>query len=237
MSQTPKTLELGENQVEETKDVCVTAILGGVLGLFSPLAVLSRYFFFIPAAAFLVVMTGFLIMRLHRNPMVGGRIALVGLYFSLFFGFMGYYANESYRQCEVKSARHFGEQWFVLMTTGRQMEALQLENPLAQRAKGVGILKRYTTDKNYIESYGAFMKNDAVRYILREFQGADIRFIRLENMSFSRRLTSYFVIFELSKGEGPMRKTRQFKVQIAAAKEYSEKGNRYEWTTRLIEVL
>ncbi len=237
MAEDPKTLESAEDQIEETKDVCVTAILGGTIALLSPLAVLSRYFFFIPAFSLAIVLLGLLFIRLHRAPMIGGRLALVGLYVSIFFGVTGYFASETYRKCEVESAHHFAQQWFELMTTGRQMEALQLEHPQSQRATGVGVLKRYTTEKNYIDSYKAFMQNDAVRYILREFQGADIHFVKLENMSFSRRLTSYFVVFELSKGEGRMRKTRQFKVQIAAAKEYSERGNRYEWTTRLIEVL
>lgn len=232
-------MERSENPIEETRDVCVTAIVGGSIGLISPLAILSSHLLFIPTIACVVILAAFLRIRLHRAPMIGGRLALVGLYVSLFCGTAGWVSAAVYRQGEVKSAQIFASQWFELMTTGRQLEALQLENPAVQRAKGVGILKRYTTDQNYIESYKTFMANDAVKFILREFQGAEVHFRRLENVSYSRRLTSYFVVFELAKGEGPMRKSREFKIQIAAAKEYADqgKGNRYEWTTRMIEVL
>ena len=230
-----------ENLTEETRDVSVTAIAGGVLALTSPLVLLSDKMLFLPITALLLVCAAFLSIAVRRQAMIGRKLAIFGLYFSLFFIAAGWVSARTYRNCEVESAKYFASQWFQLMTTGRQLEALQLENSRLQRAKGVGILRRYTTEKNYIESYEGFMKNDAVCCILREFQDSEIRFVRLENISFSRRLTSYFVVFELAKGEGLMRKSREFKIQIAAAKEYPEEGKgcekRYEWTTRLIEVL
>ncbi len=233
-------MEHTENPVEETKDVCVVAIIGAVMGLTSPLALLSDKMLFLPVSALLVLLTGFLVMAFHKKAMIGRRFAFFSLCLTLFCGTAGWVSADVYRKCEINSACYFAEQWFELMTTGRQLEALQLEHTAVQRAKGVGILKRYTTDQKYIDSYRVFMENDAVKFILREFQDADIKFIRIENISFSRRLTSYFVVFELGKGEGAMRKTRQFKIQIAAAKEYSKKEgepNRYEWTTRLIEII
>lgn len=233
-------MEHTENPVEETRDVCVVAIIGAGMGLTSPLALLSDKMLFLPICACLVLLVGFLIIALHKKPMIGQNFAFFSLCLTLFCGTAGWVSADVYRKCEINSARHFAGQWFELMTTGRQLEALQLEHPAVQRAKGVGVLKRYTTDKKYLDSYKVFMENDAVKFILREFQGADIKFVRLENVSFSRRLTSYFVVFELGKGEGAMRKTRQFNIQIAAAKEYSEKEgepNRYEWTTRLIGII
>lgn len=233
-------MEHTENPVEETKDVCVVAIIGAVMGLTSPLALLSDKMLFLPVSALVVLLAGFLIMALHKKAMIGRHFAFFSLCLTLFCGTVGWVSADAYRKCEIDSARHFAGQWFELMTTGRQLEALQLEHPAVQRAKGVGVLKRYTTDPKYLDSYKAFMENDAVKFILREFQGADVQFIRLENTSFSRRLTSYFVVFELGKGEGAMRKTRQFKIQIAAAKEYSKQEglpDRYEWTTRLIEII
>ena len=88
-----------------------------------------------------------------------------------------------------------------------------------------------------MDEYKAFMENDAVRSILRDFQGAQMQFKRIERVTFSRRLTSFFVVFELSKGEGNMRTSREFQIQIAAAKENSEKDPHYDWTVRLMEAL
>lgn len=230
-----------ENMAEETRDVSVTAIAGGVLSLTSPLVLLSDKMLFLPITALLLICAALLSMAVRRQAMIGRKAAVWGLYFSLFFIAAGWVSAKTFRNGEVESAKHFAFQWFQLMTTGRQLEALQLENPRLQRAKGVGILRRYTTEQSYIDSYDAFMKNDAVRCILREFQDAEIRFVKLENITFSRRLTSYFVVFELAKGEGLMRKSRQFRIQIAAAKEYPKEGERgqkrYEWTTRIVEVL
>ena len=230
-----------ENIAEETRDVSVTAILGGVLSLTSPLVLLSDKMLFLPIMALLLISAAFVSMAVRRQAMIGRKIAIFGLYFSLFFIAAGWVSAKTFRNCEVESAKHFASQWFQLMTTGRQLEALQLENPRTHRARGAGVLLRYTTEKSYIESYEAFMKNDAVRCILREFQGGEIHFVKLENITFSRRLTSYFVVFELAKGEGLMRKSRQFRIQIAAAKEYPKEGERgqkrYEWTTRIVEVL
>ncbi len=231
------------NLMEETRDVSILALIGGSVGLFSPLALLSSNLLFIPTIAAILLLAALLRIMIHRAPMIGGRFAQWSFLFTLFFGSMAWGAAISYRQCEVESAKHFATQWFTLMTTGRLLEALQLENPSSQRAKGAGLLRRYTTEKSYMDSHKAFMENDAVKYILREFQGGEITFKRLSNISFSRRLTSYLLIFELSTGEGVMRKSRQFKIQIAASKNHVDNPNNtnhknsYEWTTRLIKML
>ena len=162
--------------------------------------------------------------------MIGMKFALISFYVTLFCGVTGGVSARVYRLNEMKSAEYFASQWFELMTTGRHLEALQLQRNKNQRAKGVGILKRYTTEKEYMDDYKMFMENDAVRAILRDFQ-------RIERVTFSRRLTSFFVVFELSKGEGNMRTSREFQIQIAAAKENSEKDPHYDWTVRLMEAL
>ncbi|MDO4628667.1 MAG: hypothetical protein Q4C70_05750 [Planctomycetia bacterium] len=232
-----------ENLVEETRDVSILALIGGGVGLFSPLAMLSSNLLFIPTIAAILLLVALLRITIHRAPMIGGRFAQWCFLFTLFFGSMAWGSAISYRQCEVESAKHFASQWFTLMTTGRPLEALQLETPSLQRAKGAGLLRRYTTERSYMDSHKVFMENDAVKYILREFQGGEITFKRVSDITFSRRLTSFFVIFELSTGEGVMRKSREFQIQISAAKTYADSASnpshedRYEWTTRLIDVL
>ncbi|MBR0192451.1 MAG: hypothetical protein IJQ31_10340 [Thermoguttaceae bacterium] len=230
-------MERTENTIEETRDVNLTAIIGGCIGFLSPLAIFSQNLLFIPIIAMaLILLAGFLRL-IHRAPMIGMKLALISFYVTLFCGVTGGVSARVYRLNEMKSARHFAAQWFELMTTGRNLEAIQLQRTKNQRAKGVGILKRYTTEKEYMDEYKAFMENDAVRSILRDFQGAQMQFKRIERVTFSRRLTSFFVVFELSKGEGNMRTSREFQIQIAAAKENSEKDPHYDWTVRLMEAL
>ncbi len=230
-------MERTENTIEETRDVNLTAIIGGCIGFLSPLAIFSQNLLFIPIIAMaLILLAGFLRL-IHRAPMIGMKLALISFYLTLFCGVTGGVSARVYRLNEMKSAEHFAGQWFELMTTGRHLEAIQLQRTKNQRAKGVGILKRYTTEKEYMDDYKAFMENDAVRSILRDFQGAQMQFKRIERVTFSRRLTSFFVVFELSKGEGEMRTSREFQIQIAAAKDNSDKNPHYDWTVRLMEAL
>ncbi|MEZ6118286.1 MAG: DUF4190 domain-containing protein [Pirellulaceae bacterium] len=105
-----------EAELVNYRSICPLAVLTLVLGLFSFLAVASPGAWLIP---FVGTVCGTLaIVRIRRNPetLTGMRVALLGLFLSLFFGAFAparFYSNQYVVQ---QQASDFAETWLHLLT-------------------------------------------------------------------------------------------------------------------------
>ncbi|MDO4573883.1 MAG: hypothetical protein Q4D98_01565 [Planctomycetia bacterium] len=218
-----------EYEIEEYAEICYTGIVGGVLGFLTPLAVFSTYFWILPILSICLTLFGLGHIAISKVPMTGKRLAFVGLCGSLFFGTAGVANEWTYQYCGTLSAREFSREWLQLMVEGRDMEACQLSQPTLQRATGMGIVSRFTESKTHVEMYRDFQKNTAVRAILRDFQGAKIRFVRGEGSTRVKNTRNYTSVFELSVGEGAMKKTREFRVIVTSTSKHQTRIMDWTW--------
>ncbi|MDO4568936.1 MAG: hypothetical protein Q4D38_00965 [Planctomycetia bacterium] len=228
-------MALENENTQDHQDICASGFIGAALACLSPLAIGSIYLLFLPILSVGFLLYAFVRIALNRRPMRGARVACWGFYFALICLAASIANPLAYNHFLKKSGARFAAQWCELATEGRMMEALQLEKPSLQRARGAGIVKRYTQDKDDSQNYQAFCDSTPVKTILAEFIHADYRFVRCESVTKMKRARSYRMVFEFSKGEGVMKKSRYFAVQIMSS--YIKASKRYEWRFQRVELI
>ena len=211
----------------EYRDICIPALIGGIIGFLSPLALVKSYFWAIPVLSLAFVAWGLCWIMMTPHRFTGGKLAMWGAGLSLFFGTAAVVDSWVYYQMDLRSGRIFAGQWFELMMEGRDKEACQLGMNSLLRVSGRGIEMSFATNPLFIEAYSTFHDNPQVRTILREFQGGTAKYIRLVKTYQQKKRWSYVFEYELSVGEGYMKKTRLFRLTAECFTVDGEK--RYEW--------
>ena len=218
-----------DTTVETHEDVCVSAIAGGVLGCLSVLAVLSKYFWFLPILTVGVLAYAAFRVWINRAPMFGTRFGFFGFCLALTFGTAGFMADYTYKNMQELAGRHFAQQCVQLLAEGRTMEAIQLQKASIQRYRGLGILDNCTRPGEGADNYRNFMQSPALKILMRDFQpNPDFRFIRKARELQMKHSKTYFFVYEFAIGEGMMRKTREFTVRVTTQKVVSDP--RFDWT-------
>ncbi|MDO4585098.1 MAG: hypothetical protein Q4D62_13470 [Planctomycetia bacterium] len=221
--------------LEEYADISYTGIVGGVLGWLSPLALFSTFFWGIPVVSGLLSSFGLIRSAWRKRETTGLRLAWSGLVLSLIFGTAGVVNVATYRYWEIDAGKYFAQQWLQLLLDGRDLEAVQLSHPTLQRARGAGLTYRYGQTPSYQEEYQNFRNSPAVKVVQRDFLGGKCRYIRCVSWTKMKKATMYTYIFEVSQGEGNMRKSRNIQLTVVVTPVESERT--YDWMWRSAEPL
>ena len=232
-TQTSET-QVDETQVVESHDVCMTGIVGGVVAFLAPLAVFSYYCWVVPLVAICLCLFAIVRMALHRTPMIGRRLAVFGLLCSTLFGTAGVVNEVTFHHCQIQTARKFADQWLTLMLEGREMEAIDLRRAPLTRVREAGLVQRYQETEKTREEFQNFQKEAPVQLLRREFRSGQAKFVQAISRFQQHNSTQFMLIYEVSAGEGAMRKSRDFCVTVACL--FVETGNRYDWTWRAVSL-
>ena len=216
--------QVDETQMVESRDVCMTGIVGGALAFLAPLAVFSYYCWVVPLVAICLCLFAIVRMALHRTPMVGRRLAVFGLLCSTLCGTAGVVNELVFHQCQIQTARKFADQWFTLMLEGREMEALELRRAPLTRVREAGLVQRYKEAEKTSEEFQNFRKEVPVQLLRREFRNGQAKFVQAISRFQQHNSTQFLLIYEVSTGEGALRKSRDFCVKVVCL--FVEKGNR-----------
>ena len=234
-----KETQMGEPQMDETqtmesRDVCMTGIVGGTMAFLAPLAVFSYYCWIVPLVALCLCLFAIVRMALHRTPMIGRRLAVWGLLCSTLFGTAGVVNELVFHQCQIQTARKFADQWMALMLEGREMEAIELRRTPLTRVKEAGLVQRYKEAEKTSEEFKNFQKEVPVQLLRREFRNGQAKFVQAISRFQQHNSTQFLLIYEVSTGEGTLRKSRDFCVNVACL--FVEEGNRYDWAWRSVSL-
>lgn len=221
--------------LEEYADVSFTGIVGGVLGWLSPLALFSTFFWVVPVVSGVLTSFGLIRSALRQRPTTGLRVAWSGLLLSLIFGTAGIVNVATYQYWETEAGKYFAQQWLELILDGRDLEAVQLSLPTLQRARGAGLSYRYGQTPSYQEEYRNFLTNPAVKVLQRDFLGGKCRFVHCVSRTTMKKATLYTFVWEVSQGEGKMRKSREISITVVVTPVELERT--YDWMWRSAEPL
>ena len=225
---------MDETQTVESRDVCMTGIVGGALAFLAPLAVFSYYCWVVPLMALCLSLFAIVRMALHRTPMIGRWLAVFGLLCSTFFGTAGVVNELAFHQYQVLAARKFADQWLTLMLEGREMEAFELRRMPLTRVKEAGLIQRYQEEEKTREEFQSFQKRVPVQLLRCEFRHGQAKFVQAISRFQQHNSTQFLLIYEISTGEGAMRKSRDFCINVACL--FVEEGKRYDWTWRSVSL-
>ena len=122
----PRISDRRDGEIAQYKSVCATAVLGLLLGLLAPLAILNKTLLAVPLLG--IVVCGVALWRIARNPagLVGRKAAIVGLILSCLFAA----STSSHRRYGEwllsREAEQFASIWLKQMAENRPYSACQL---------------------------------------------------------------------------------------------------------------
>jgi hypothetical protein len=122
----PRITDRHDAEMAQYRSLCATAVLGLILGLLSPLAIVSRPLLVVPLLG--AAVSGLALWRIARNvtELAGRKAALVGLILSCFFAASVGSQRFYYNRLICSEAEQFASIWFGLLAEDRPYDACQL---------------------------------------------------------------------------------------------------------------
>lgn len=216
-----------EEDILEYRALSIPALVGGVLGFLSPLALVRGVFCVLPILGILLSLWGLYSISRRPTVLTGKSLARWGLTLGLFFGAAGILNSSVYYVLNVRSGRHFAQQWLTLALEGRDKEACQLGQTSLSRLTGRGIEVGFQKNPTFVTEYAQFQDNYTVQYLLKYFRGGRFDYLGLEKTQYFRKRRTRTYGFEVSVGEGNMRMSRNFYITVECQK--IDNDYRYEW--------
>jgi len=165
----------------EYPKVSARSVVGLLLGVTSPLALVSPLFWVIPLVGVVVCGLALRQVRTSGRPVSGRTAALVGLALALFCGTAGLSKQASHSWSVRREARLFCRQWFELLAQGQPQKAYQLiEAPGAQQPLDDGLWEHYRKLPEARAGLQQFVQNPLVRALLALEDRAQIGYWKTE---------------------------------------------------------
>ena len=122
----PRISDRRDAEMAQYRSLCATAVLGLILGLLSPLAIVSKPLLVVPLAG--VAVSGLALWRIARNvtELTGRKAALLGLVLSCFFAASVGSQRLYYNRLICREAEQFASIWFGLLADDQPYDACQL---------------------------------------------------------------------------------------------------------------
>jgi hypothetical protein len=149
-----------EADVAQYHAISLLAVLGLILGLAAPLAVLNPVLAVVPLAG--IATSGLALYRISRagGALIGYKAALGGLLLSVACGAAAVGDRLLYQALVRDEARRFAAEWFAALRDGKPEVAFELTRPPADR--------RPLDDKLAGDVFGDFEAREAVRQFVAD---------------------------------------------------------------------
>ena len=164
-------------QLVEYRAVSVAAVLGLLLGLSAPLAMLAPLLWVIPAIGIAVSLWALRSIAASDGALAGRAIALAGLALSIIFGAAAASAIASEAWWLRREAQPVAAHWFALLRDDQPQQAQQLILPPAQRQPaGADLWDYYRNATDARESLERFVADPLVHALLALGPKAEVRY-------------------------------------------------------------
>ncbi len=189
----PRITDRHDAEMAQYRSLCATAVLGLILGLLSPLAIVSKPLLVVPLAG--VAVSGLALWRIARNvtELTGRKAALVGLILSCFFAASVGSQRLYYDRLICREAEQFASIWFGLLADDRPYDACQLllkRDERRQSQKSLGDCSRNRPELQE-EIDGKYLGLPPVKLLLELGPKAKIQDV--QTVGLQQQLQSYYV--------------------------------------------
>ena len=169
------------------RPVSVPAMVGLLLGLASPLAVLHPVVWFVPALA--VVVNAYALLSIDRSgPVIGRSAAAWGLALALLFGTLAPARVYSYDYFQKQDARRFAGAWFEFLRRGEPHKAYQLTlAPTERTLDDEHLTTAYRDIPALREGLKRYVETPLVRTLLALGERAEVRRYDTEKAATDKR--------------------------------------------------
>jgi hypothetical protein len=216
-----------EADITEYRAISGLAVVGVIVGLLAPLALMHPLLGFLPATG--IVVSALALKRiLQASPaLIGRKAALLRLGLSLLFGAMAGADWFTYRLLVDWEARKFAHHWYEFLRQGEPLKSAQLrEHPGARLPLDERIADHYVAgseDYRYVQDY---LRRPEVRSLLALGPKADFRYYDTERQYRCGGADCIQQVYAVTTEEGG-RKTSYFVRLILKRLSYPETGRAY----------
>jgi len=190
------------------RELCVTAVVGLVLGVLSATALVDPLMWFVPVVA--AVVSAVALRRIARSEsvLVGRKRAMAGLMLAVLFGVAAVTDYTVYRHLVRQQGQRFAEEWFALLMAGEPQKAYQYLMPPDERHPPDGDLwKFYRESDHYHRQLLAFAKRPEVRTLVALGSNALVRYYETDGQMSSGERDELFQAYAVTYDDAGKRKT------------------------------
>jgi hypothetical protein len=122
-----------DDDIAQYRDLCVSAVVGLILGVLSAAALVDPLMWFVPLAG--IAVCGLALRKIARadSVLVGRKRALAGLVLSVIFGTAAVAEYTTYRALVRREGQQFAKEWFDLLAARQPQKAYQFTMPPGDR--------------------------------------------------------------------------------------------------------
>jgi hypothetical protein len=225
----------GDAEVAQYRAVCKFAVVGLALGLLSPIALLGRAFWAVPAAGAIAGIVGLWRTSRQSSEVVGRGLAVAALALSVLFASAACTDWLVHRRQVTAEAQQFAAMWFDYLRQGRPQRAHQLTLSPSVRLPFDGRLwEYYRTADHKAEDLKAYVNKPVVRALLALADKALVRYCQTTATAQSAEGGKEWVELVYAVTYSDDGATKTFFVAIGLERTALE-GGRAQWQIRGVE--
>ncbi len=209
------------------RSVCVSAVLGLILGLASIGAFLATAMWMIPVMGIVVNLRALWSIAAAKSILTGRRMALTGLFLSVLFGAAAPSDAWGTRWFLEQSARPVAEAWFSALANDQPERALQLRTSAGLRRKlDDRLLNYYTTNKDAYRELRQFVSEPLVKTLLLIGPAAKVRLYETGSVEADETRTFVSQIYSVTFDKGGQTTTFFVNMLLERKLDFSQRA---EW--------
>jgi len=212
----PRITEGRDEEISQYRSVCAASVIGLLLSLLSPLAVVSQSLLLVPLLGMVVCLIG--LWRISRRPdeLIGRKAALVGLAISCLFAAAVASGRYYHERLLVGEAERFASIWMEQLAEGRPYNACQLLLDRDERhVLGDDLDEYYQSHPKLREIIDErYLDNSAVQTLLAAGATAKIESVQTTGVWRKPELAYVHLLYWISYEEDGQQKTMPLKLGL-----------------------
>jgi len=166
-----------DTEIAQYRSLNVTAVVGLLLGLLAPLALIHPVLWIVPPLGIIGCSAALWQIARNSSALCGRRVALAGLVLSIVFGIVAPTHLFAYRWLIRNEARQFALAWFEFLGRGEPHKArLMIPNPRFRPPLTDQVWDIYREDPSWREKLQEYVSRPLIRTLLALGDKARVRY-------------------------------------------------------------
>jgi hypothetical protein len=225
----PRLTARNDEPLTTYRPVSVPAVVGLLLALLSPAALLHPALWALPAAALIVGLAALRGIARGESQRIGVKAAVVGILVSSFVLSAAVVEWWTYRRLMVTEARQFGAEWFRFLASDQPQKAHALTIPPQYRpplAHDDAVWEFYRTAPQWRRGLEGYVADPLVRTLLALGERAEVRYFKDGGIGDNGERQVAFPVFVVTYDDAG--RTTSFFVMLTLERSALEEG-RGDW--------
>lgn len=223
-----------ETDIEQYRALSNLAVVGLVLGVLSPAAILTPALWFIPFAAIAVCILALQRIADEWPALVGRKAALAGLWLAVAFSVAAPLDWNLYRWMIRQEARQYSGVFFDFLRQNLPQKAHTLSiNPINRRPFDEHLWDSYVNDWDRYQDLKSFLEIPAVRALLALGDKAQVRYYDTESLAYNSEDLFLKQVYAVTFPDKEGKKT--FFVRLTLKRSPSARSRESFWRVEQVE--